>query len=44
VRYRMTQLRERYGDRLDAPEFVRDLLVALAGDDDLGGGRTDGPS
>ncbi len=30
VRYRMTQLRERYGDRLDDPEMVLDLLVALA--------------
>ncbi len=34
VRYRMTQLRERYGDRLDDPEFVLDLLVALALDPD----------
>jgi hypothetical protein len=30
VRYRMTQLRERYGDRLDDPQLVLDLLVALA--------------
>lgn len=30
VRYRMAQLRERYGDRLDDPERVLDLLVALA--------------
>ena len=44
VRYRMTQLRERYGDRLDTPTFVRDVVVALASDDDLDGGRTDGPS
>lgn len=33
VRYRMTQLRERYGDRLDDPQVVLDLLVALALDD-----------
>jgi hypothetical protein len=26
----MTQLRERYGDRLDDPRLVLDLLVALA--------------
>jgi hypothetical protein len=44
VRYRMTQLRERYGDRLNAPAFVQDLLVALASDDDLAPGRSDGPS
>jgi hypothetical protein len=43
VRYRMNQLRERYGDRLDDPELVRDLLVALA-TDDLGDPQTDGPS
>lgn len=30
VRYRMTQLREHYGDRLDDPQLVLDLLVALA--------------
>jgi hypothetical protein len=30
VRYRMTQLRERYGDRLDDPRSVLDLLVAMA--------------
>jgi PucR C-terminal helix-turn-helix domain len=29
VRYRMGQLREAYGDRLDDPEAVLDLLVAL---------------
>lgn len=32
VRYRMGQIRERYGERLDDPAFVRDLLVALAVD------------
>jgi hypothetical protein len=37
VRYRMTQLRERYGDRLDDPRFVLDALVALALDDGTGG-------
>jgi hypothetical protein len=41
VRYRMTQLRERYGQRLDDPELVLDLLVALALDDDRDGRRTD---
>jgi DNA-binding PucR family transcriptional regulator len=30
VRYRMTQLRELYGDRLTDPEAVLELLVALA--------------
>lgn len=30
VRYRVTQLREAYGERLDAPDFVRDATVALA--------------
>ena len=30
VRYRMTQVRECYGDRLDDPRFVQDLIVALA--------------
>jgi hypothetical protein len=40
VRYRMTQLRERYGDRLDDPRWVLDLLVALALDDELAGGRS----
>lgn len=30
VRYRMGQLRERYGDRLTDPEFVRDATIALA--------------
>jgi DNA-binding PucR family transcriptional regulator len=29
VRYRMGQLREVYGDRLDDPETVRELVVAL---------------
>lgn len=29
VRYRMGQLREQYGDRLDDPAVVRDLVVAL---------------
>src|SRR5690606_13743029 len=29
VRYRMGQLREAYGDRLDDPDFVRDAVVAL---------------
>lgn len=31
VRYRMGQLRELYGDRLDDPEMVRAATVALAG-------------
>ncbi len=30
VRYRMGQLRELYGDALDDPEVVRDLVLALA--------------
>src|SRR6185312_6214162 len=30
VRYRMGQLRELYGDRLDDPDTIRDLTVALA--------------
>jgi DNA-binding PucR family transcriptional regulator len=30
VRYRMGQLRELYGDRLDDPETIRDLTIALA--------------
>ena len=30
VRYRMTQLRELYGDRLLSPEVVLQLVVALA--------------
>ncbi|QBX55654.1 PucR family transcriptional regulator [Nocardioides seonyuensis] len=30
VRYRVGQLRELYGDRLDDPAFVRDAVVALA--------------
>ena len=32
VRYRMGQLRELYGDRLDDPETVLDLTIALAGE------------
>ncbi len=31
VRYRMGQLRDLYGDRLNEPEFVRDATIALAG-------------
>ena len=31
VRYRMGQLRELYGDRLDDPATVLDLLLALSG-------------
>jgi hypothetical protein len=34
VRYRMDQLRERYGDRLEDPDLVQDLVVALALDGD----------
>lgn len=30
VRYRLGQLREAYGDRLDDPDFVRDATVALS--------------
>jgi hypothetical protein len=30
VRYRMGQLRELYGERLDDPETIRDLTIALA--------------
>jgi PucR C-terminal helix-turn-helix domain len=30
VRYRMGQLRELYGDRLDDPDMIRDLTIALA--------------
>ncbi|MBJ7358550.1 MAG: helix-turn-helix domain-containing protein, partial [Nocardioides sp.] len=30
VRYRMGQLRELYGDRLDDPDAVLELLIALA--------------
>lgn len=30
VRYRMTQLRELYGDRLDDPQTILELIVALA--------------
>jgi DNA-binding PucR family transcriptional regulator len=30
VRYRMGQLRELYGDRLDDPDTIRDLTLALA--------------
>ena len=37
VRYRMGQLRELYGDRLDDPEFVLLLTVAL-GTNRAGGG------
>ncbi len=36
VRYRMGQLRELYGDRLDDPQVVLELLLALhppAGED-----------
>ena len=36
VRYRMTQLRELYGDRLDDPNTVLELTVALG----LTGGLT----
>jgi hypothetical protein len=32
VRYRMTQLRQLYGDRLDSPSDLRELVVALAAD------------
>jgi hypothetical protein len=32
VRYRMTQLRQLYGERLNAPAEVRELVVALAAD------------
>lgn len=30
IRYRMGQLREVYGDRIDDPDFVRDATIALA--------------
>jgi DNA-binding PucR family transcriptional regulator len=30
VRYRMGQLRELFGDRLDDPVFIRDASIALA--------------
>jgi hypothetical protein len=30
VRYRMGQLRELYGDRLDDPDMIRDLTIALS--------------
>jgi DNA-binding PucR family transcriptional regulator len=30
VRYRMGQLRELYGERLDDPSTIRDLTLALA--------------
>jgi hypothetical protein len=30
VCYRMGQLRELYGDRLDDPDTIRDLTLALA--------------
>lgn len=36
VRYRMAQVRERYGDRLDDPAVVIALVVALALEDDRG--------
>jgi hypothetical protein len=39
VRYRMNQLRERYGDRLEDPALVLDLLVALALDGDPAGSQ-----
>lgn len=39
VRYRMGQLRELYGDRLDDPATVLDLLLALSG----GAGQPFGP-
>ena len=32
VRYRVGQLREHYGDRLDDPDFVEAATVALAGE------------
>ena len=41
VRYRMGQLRELYGDRLDDPATVLDLLLALSGDPS--GQRSDAP-
>ncbi len=40
VRYRMGQVRELYGDRLDDPATVLDLLLALSG----GASRHHGPS
>jgi len=30
VRYRMGQLREIFGDRLNDPDFIRDAVIALA--------------
>jgi DNA-binding PucR family transcriptional regulator len=30
VRYRMGQLRDLYGDRLDDPDTIRDLTIALS--------------
>jgi DNA-binding PucR family transcriptional regulator len=33
VRYRMTRLRELYGDRLRDPEWVSSLLIALSAPD-----------
>lgn len=39
VRYRMTQVRDLYGDRLDDPRMVLDLTLALAASPG-GGGRT----
>ena len=35
VRYRMNQLRDLYGARLDDPQTVLALTIALAGDDQL---------
>jgi sugar diacid utilization regulator len=32
VRYRVTQLREAYGERLSDPQTIRELTVALAVD------------
>jgi hypothetical protein len=42
VRYRMTQLRELYGDRLDDPRWVLELVLALPapGDDGPGSDET----
>ena len=37
VRYRMTQLRELYGDRLDDPQTVLELTLALAEDEPTDG-------
>jgi hypothetical protein len=38
VRYRMTQLRELYGERLDDPDLILELTVALG----FSGGQSDG--